>query len=294
MFSLSRLRSLPIVTSAILLTGGASAWAVNSSGTPPVVRGLVVACISPADHELTVVANPTLCPRGEKVVVWNRRGRPGKTGRPGALGARGATGPAGAKGDTGPAGAKGDTGPAGAKGDSGAAGPIGPKGDTGATGSQGPAGRAGDTGATGQQGPAGQDGPAGPQGLNGAVYTAALSNPGQTLPSAQWTTVINQPLDVPSGVSNVPAYLTLNVSNASGSTETMDCYWLPNGQSGQPIRTVDVAPGGHVQVVVDDYLPVTGGQLNTLYLNCSVSGASVSINSGQGFVVGAAQATSTP
>jgi len=65
----------------------------------------------------------------------------------------------------------------GATGPAGHVGPQGPKGDTGATGAQGPKG---DAGATGAQGPKGDKGDAGDSYLNGAYYSVAYYNVGDT------------------------------------------------------------------------------------------------------------------
>jgi hypothetical protein len=86
----------------------------------------------------------------------------------------GTTGPTAAQGPKGDTGATGAQGP---KGDTGATGAQGPAGDTGATGAQGPKG---DTGATGAQGPKGDTGATGDSYLDGAYYSVAYYDKGDT------------------------------------------------------------------------------------------------------------------
>jgi hypothetical protein len=86
----------------------------------------------------------------------------------------------GKQGIAGPAGPVGQQGP---KGDIGATGAQGPKGDTGATGAQGSKGDTGTTGAQGSKGEKGDKGDTGATGdsyLDGAYYSVAYYDKGDT------------------------------------------------------------------------------------------------------------------
>ena len=102
-------------------------------------------------------------------------GPQGSVGATGSQGSVGATGPAGSVGATGPAGSVGATGPQGVTGEVGATGHQGVTGEVGATGPQGsvgatgPQGVTGEVGATGTQGSVGATGPQGIQGVTGEV-----------------------------------------------------------------------------------------------------------------------------
>lgn len=97
-----------------LALGGTSYAAVGHVASS---SGRLYACVTPADHELSLSSASGVCPRGQLKISWNR------VGQRGARGARGAIGPAG---------------PAGAAGATGREGPPGPQGAAGATGPAGP------------------------------------------------------------------------------------------------------------------------------------------------------------
>lgn len=112
--------------------GGVAAFAATPAIPGP--GGIIRACIEFDDvgklsEEIRfLVNNQKFCPRGERQIWWNQRGRTGATG---AKGATGAQGPQGETGPQGPPGPQGDQGPAGQNGSDGAPGAQGPPGPAG-------------------------------------------------------------------------------------------------------------------------------------------------------------------
>jgi len=96
---------------ALVFAMGGFAVAANQSATTAAKKTKVKACFSKKTGELRVaVKGKRKCRRGEKKLVWNKRGVRGK---------RGAAGPAGATGQRGATGLTGPQGPAGLSGGSG-------------------------------------------------------------------------------------------------------------------------------------------------------------------------------
>jgi len=117
-------------------------------------------------------------------------GPTGPTGDIGPTGPTGDIGPTGPTGDIGPTGPTGDIGPTGPTGAaSTVAGPTGPTGDAGATGPTGPTGDIGPTGpsGTGPTGPTGETGPTGPTGVASYTRTSFTATGGQTTFSVTYT-----------------------------------------------------------------------------------------------------------
>ena len=171
---------------AIFIALGAGSYAVASSGdtgqatvsSKSTKSGKrYYACVTKRFRTLNLTRAHKKCPRHQKKISWNKKGRrgpkgaagiPGVAGRKGADGARGATGatgPAGSASSTGATGAQGVTGPIGPQGITG---PIGPTGAAGTDGTTGPTGAAGTDGATGPTGPQGAAGSTGATGVTGA------------------------------------------------------------------------------------------------------------------------------
>jgi hypothetical protein len=98
---------------ALVFAMGGFAVAATDSAKPKKTKK-VKACYSKKTGDLRVVVKgKKKCKRGEKRLVWNKRGPRGVAGRAGAAG------PAGPSGPQGPQGAQGDTGPQGPAGLSG-------------------------------------------------------------------------------------------------------------------------------------------------------------------------------
>src|ERR1700759_5091515 len=79
---------------ALFFAVSGSAWAVTRSRSSPMISG----CAAEHGAALRIARKSGRCARGERAVVWNRRGvagRPGPAGQQGAPGARGPAGPAG-------------------------------------------------------------------------------------------------------------------------------------------------------------------------------------------------------
>ena len=89
---------------ALFAALGGTSYALSSSGS----SGSLSACVKGKGGAVRFVKNGAKCRKHEKLVSWNKQGRPGATGQQGP---KGDQGPAGLKGDQG---LKGDTGPAGA------------------------------------------------------------------------------------------------------------------------------------------------------------------------------------
>jgi hypothetical protein len=122
----------------------------------------------------------------------------------------------------------------GPQGPAGPAGPQGPKGDTGATGAQGPKG---DTGATGPQGPVGPQGPAG-SGLAG-----------QSCPSGESMTGVDQSGNIICSSGCPTGHLTFHITSTAsntlenwpGGTQTMN--------SGANCSVTVQAPSGNISLI---------------------------------------------
>jgi len=192
-----------------VLAGGAAFAAIPDS------TGVINGCYQKNVGNLRVI-DPSAgdnCRLSEVPISWSQTGPQG---------------PQGPKGDTGA------TGPQGPKGDTGATGPQGPKGDTGATGPQGPKG---DTGATGPQGPAGPQGPPG-SGLAG-----------QSCPSGQSVTGVDQSGNIvcssgcPSGqlTFHITSVASNTLENWPGGTQTMS--------SGPNCSITVQAPSGNISLI---------------------------------------------
>ena len=96
---------------ALVLATGGFAIAANDTATTSAVKKKVKACYAKKTGELRVtVKGKRKCRRGEKKLVWNKKGVRGPAGPQGATGATGATGPAGPQGPAGLSGGSGGGG----------------------------------------------------------------------------------------------------------------------------------------------------------------------------------------
>ena len=192
-----------------VLVGGAAFAAIPDS------NGVINGCYQKNVGNLRVI-DPSAgdsCRPSEIPISWSQTGPQGPAG------------PQGPKGDTGA------TGPQGPKGDTGATGPQGPKGDTGA---QGPKG---DTGATGLQGPVGPQGPAG-SGLAG-----------QSCPSGESMTGVDQSGNIICSSGCPTGHLTFHITSTAsntlenwpGGTQTMN--------SGANCSVTVQAPSGNISLI---------------------------------------------
>jgi hypothetical protein len=156
---------------AVALAGSGSAVAANAITGKDVKNG----SLTGADVKNRSLSTSDL----STAAISSLKGQTGATGATGASGATGATGPAGAPAPSvlGSAPLKGE---AGAKGDTGAKGETGPAGEDGAAGTAGPAGLKGEKGDAGSAGVKGDKGEAGPSGLEGAFYSVAYYDKGDT------------------------------------------------------------------------------------------------------------------
>ena len=163
-------------------------------------------------------------------------GPQGSVGATGSQGSVGATGPAGSVGATGPAGSVGATGPQGVTGEVGA---TGPQGSVGATGPQGIQGVTGEVGATGPQGSVGATGPQGIQGVTGATGTSPTTgswilSPGANTVSFTVTAGESYVMwvngNIPNGIVNWNATVTLSNSNVPVIGVQYGWYYLAGNE----------------------------------------------------------------
>jgi len=182
------------------------AVAVSSAGAMPVplriptASGLLLGCYRTDGGALRLVHRRP-CRRGERLIVWNQRGKIGATGPIGAAGAIGPAGPPGPAGSSGPRGEVGPTGSPGPPGAVGPLGPAGPQGDPGPQGVQGDPGPQGPQGDPGPPGPAGPQGPAGAQGPAGpAGSLRVVGTPVTSAVNAARNTFVTATATCPSGV----------------------------------------------------------------------------------------------
>jgi hypothetical protein len=165
----------------------------------------------------------------------------GPTGNDGSIGPAGATGndgpigPAGATGNDGPIGPTGATGNDGPIGPTGATGNDGPIGPTGATGNDGPIGPTGATGSQGATGPQGATGSQGPQGSTGSsglsptIGSWTLSTGANTVSftvTAGESYIMWVNGNIPNGIVNWNATLTLSNTNVPAIGVQYGWYYL--------------------------------------------------------------------
>ena len=163
-------------------------------------------------------------------------GPQGSVGATGSQGSVGATGPAGSVGATGPAGSVGATGPQGVTGEVGA---TGPQGSVGATGPQGIQGVTGEVGATGPQGSVGATGTQGIQGVTGATGTSPTTGSWILSPGANtvsFTVIAGESYvmwvngNIPNGIVNWNATVTLSNSNVPVIGVQYGWYYLAGNE----------------------------------------------------------------
>ena len=150
----------------------------------------------------------------------------------------GATGPTGPQGATGSDGLQGPIGPTGADGLQGTQGIQGPTGPQGATGSDGLQGPIGPTGADGLQGTQGPTGATGPQGIQGATGSSGISpatgswNLSTGANTVSFTVTAGQSYvmwingNIPNGIVNWNATVTLSNSNVPVIGTQYGWYYL--------------------------------------------------------------------
>lgn len=182
---------------AIFIALGAGSYAVASSGdtgqaTASAKSGKrFYACVTKRFRTLNLTRAHKKCPRHQKKISWNARGRRGKKGAAGIAGVAGRNGADGARGATGATGPAGSASSTGATGAQGVTGPIGPQGVTGPIGPTGAAGTDGTTGPTGPQGAIGATGPTGSTGSTGATGATGVTGAPGTGTSTEYAYIFN-------------------------------------------------------------------------------------------------------
>jgi len=117
------------VLSGVVAALGIGIGTVSAFGAVPIPGsdGKIRACVKYEDinkYEQMRWITKTACPKGEKLIAWNQKGRTGDKGETGAVG------PQGPQGETGPQGSPGGTGADGPPGPAVPAGPAGPAGSS--------------------------------------------------------------------------------------------------------------------------------------------------------------------
>ena len=171
--------------------------------------------------------------------VTGEFGPQGATGPQGSVGATGPQGSVGATGSQGSVGATGPAGSVGATGPAGSVGATGPQGVTGEVGATGPQGVTGEVGATGPQGSVGATGPQGIQGVTGATGTSPTTgswilSPGANTVSFTVTAGESYVMwvngNIPNGIVNWNATVTLSNSNVPVIGVQYGWYYLAGNE----------------------------------------------------------------
>ncbi len=222
-------RANAVLLSALLALAGSAAFAVARDAVTGAQSTTFYACVTKEYKTLNLTTRSKRCPKGQKKISWNAKGRDGARGPAGRTGAAGAPGLAGAPGAVGAA------GPAGAPGAAGADGVAGRDGANGVRGATGPAGEPGPRGATGPAGADGVDGADGERGPSGFVDVVTFNGWVPSIAGDMDTWVFAGPtstLTISAGTRLIGAAtlaLGLSVTNTSTDIGVDLCYRAVGG-----------------------------------------------------------------